>query len=117
MSKYKELETKDWMKYIWVFVGYLVLNVVVTLILPSEWAYLLLITLLGPVPFMMRWGYGISAYKCNKCGHKFQPTFWQMMFSFSGIWRNKKEKTYEWRYMKCPKCREWSEARLLVVRK
>lgn len=81
-----------------------VLIMVASFVQMADWIRILLI-LLGfipfvvAVPFMIKIEQTAGYYECQKCGHRYVPTF------SSVLWAMHVNRT---RYMKCPKCQEKS---------
>lgn len=117
MARIKEERDKE-LLFLEIFIGITVSILMFTCIFIASFVNMsnllrILIIIIGIIPFMIGTGYAIRIeqiawyYECNKCHHKYIPTF------SSGLWAMHINRT---RYMKCPKCgkRSWNKK---VIRK
>ncbi len=112
MAKEKEKKDKQ-LLHIEIFIGILVTIILLACVfvasfvqMDAVWRILLIVA--GFIPFVIGIGYAIKIeqiagyYECRNCGHKYIPTYSQVLFSMhSG----------RTRYMKCPKCakKSWNK--------
>ncbi len=115
MAKEKEQRDRE-LLHIEIFIGILVTIILLACVftacfaqMDAVWRILLIVA--GSVPFVIGVGYSLRIeqiagyYECRNCGHKYVPTYAQVLFSMhSG----------RTRYMKCPKCakKSWCKKRV-----
>ncbi len=115
MAKEKENKDKQ-LLHIEIFIGILVTIILLACVfvasfvrMDAVWRILLIVA--GVIPFAIGMGYAIRIeqvsgyYECRNCGHKYIPTYSQVLFAMhSG----------RTRYMKCPKCakKSWNKKRI-----
>ncbi len=115
MAKEKEQRDKE-LLHIEIFIGILVSLILLACVFTASfcqmdtvWRIVLIVA--GFIPFVIGIGYAIKIeqiagyYECRNCGHKYVPTYRQVLFSMhSG----------RTRYMKCPKCakKSWNKKRI-----
>ncbi len=115
MAKEKEQRDRE-LLHIEIFIGILVTIILLACVfvasfvrMDAVWRILLIVA--GVIPFAIGMGYAIRIeqvsgyYECRNCGHKYIPTYSQVLFAMhSG----------RTRYMKCPKCakKSWNKKRI-----
>ncbi len=115
MAKEKEQRDRELM-HIEIFIGILVTIILLACIfvasfvrMDAVWRILLIVA--GFIPFVIGIGYALRIeqiagyYECRNCGHKYVPTYRQVLFSMHSL---------RTRYMKCPKCakKSWCKKRV-----
>ncbi len=115
MAKEREKKDKQLLN-IEIFIGILVTIILLACVfvasfvqMDAVWRIVLIVA--GFIPFVIGIGYALRIeqvagfYECRNCGHKYVPTYRQVLFSMhSG----------RTRYMKCPKCakKSWNKKRI-----
>ncbi len=115
MAKEREKKDKQLLN-IEIFIGILVTIILLACVfvasfvrMDAVWRIVLIVA--GFIPFAIGIGYAIKIeqiagyYECRNCGHKYVPTYAQVLFSMHSL---------RTRYMKCPKCakKSWNKKRI-----
>ncbi len=112
IAKEKEKIDRE-LLHIEIFIGILVTIILLACVfvasfvqMDAVWRIVLIVA--GSIPFIIGIAYAIKIeqvagfYECRNCGHKYVPTYRQVLFSMHSL---------RTRYMKCPKCgkRTWQK--------
>jgi hypothetical protein len=111
MAAYRETNRKDWTDIIIrLALMFLVMFAVGALLGPAN---LLLwpVVLLGPLFWIILWHTRNFAYRCRNCDNTFEISFWQNMLTP----HSPDGKGGGWKYVKCPRCKNWSRAQVLRI--
>lgn len=101
-----EIETtkKDWKKTI-VYLAFYIVAVIIgaVLLIPIYWYLWTVIVILGLI-ILVQWHSKSAVYRCTNCGNEFQVSFITDLMSPQGVGKDETDKTYGWKYLKCPEC-------------
>ncbi len=110
MNKYMETTRSDRVRtiiYISIFLGVVVIGAVfLAPVNPPAGAVIWIILSAGALFLLVRWHALTFAYRCANCGHEFEIYVFVDLIGLQGI---------NWKYLKCPECRQRSRA--AVIRK
>ena len=107
--RYEELRRGDWVRviaYIAIFIFVGVITTASFLLLPNYF-HIWLILVIGGLVLFVRWHVRNFAYRCQKCGHKFEISTITYFISPHGP---------GWKYLKCPKCHRRSKATKIRIK-
>jgi len=73
--------------------------------------FVVLVVLVGGLPFLVVWHARTYAYRCRNCGHEFEISPWVDLISPHGL-----GKEGGWKYLRCPKCGQRTRAMVIPRR-
>lgn len=73
--------------------------------------FVVLVVLVGGLPFLVVWHARTFAYRCRNCGHEFEISPWVDLISPHGL-----GKEGGWKYLRCPKCGQRTRAAVIPRR-
>lgn len=108
MTKYKKTKKEkiSAIFYVSLFVALIVIGAI--FLIPDYW-YILLILLIIGLFILVKWHARTFAYRCSRCGHKFEISAFVDFISPHGPGSD------GWKYLRCPKCKKMSKA--IIIRK
>ncbi|MFH1630987.1 MAG: hypothetical protein ABIA21_02055 [Candidatus Aenigmatarchaeota archaeon] len=109
--KFTNFTRTDWLVNFLVLALYAIFIIVTAFLLIPDFWIIWLLAVFIPVIFFVKLSVILVAYQCKNCNNVFQPTVWNYIKGPHGFWRNKKHGWYAWRYLKCPKCEEYTIAK------
>ncbi len=111
-----ETTSQDWKKTIIYLAIYMVTVITgAILLIPNYWYLWAIIVILGLI-LLVQWHSKSAVYKCTSCGNEFQVSIITDFLSPQGVSKDKDEKTYGWKYLKCPACRKRMKAIIVKMR-
>jgi hypothetical protein len=111
MAEYRKTNWRDWADIIVRLVLMFLAMFVGAALLGPPNLYLWPIPSLVPIVWIILWHTRNFAYRCQNCGHAFEISFWHNMVSP----HSPDGKGGGWKYVKCPRCKEWTGAEVLRI--
>ena len=109
MAHYRRPGKKDWLITLFFLAVYVaVLGLTAFCLLLTYWYVWLALAVAGLV-ILVSWHAKATAYRCPKCGYRFEISILADFLSPHGI-----DKNGSWKYLKCPKCSSRSRMEVLV---
>ncbi len=107
--QYRKVKTNDFLAVFWRLLVLITIEIVTAIyFVELEKTFWWLLILFGLIIWIVNWHCHYFGYECVKCGHKQQISIGKEFLSLNLINR---------KYLKCEKCKKWSCAQVLVIKK
>ena len=107
MAANKSQQSKS-LLYAVAFAAVAVIGAALFLSTRSVAGFVVLVVLVGGLPFLVVWHARTYAYRCRNCGHEFEISPWTDLISPHGL-----SKEGGWKYLRCPECGQRTRAMVI----
>ena len=112
-QRYRPINRTDWRSIFWRLGLLMVVMAVGPVLLGPALIFLWPLVFLAPLAWIVRWHTRSFAYRCRNCGQVFEISFWRNLISPHGPGL----RGGGWKYLRCPRCGEWTRAEVLRIRR
>ncbi len=107
-DRYRDIEKSDWYRGIWLILLFILLITLASVsLLPKHW-YIWTVMIVGSTYLIVIWHTKNFAYQCPNCNEIFEIAVTDNFLGPNNITK---------KYLKCPKCKKWVWAQIMVIKK